>query len=78
MHTRTIYKLLVEASTAEVMRFNQIQCDFGDAIRENYDDERFHTVDAVMNALFVKLGTENPAALPTMLPFFEIVCGNRK
>jgi hypothetical protein len=85
MQTQRILRLLVEASTTiDPVQMSVIQDSLAQETA-NYDryEEMFEpdvpSYGAVMilNALFVKLWTETPHLLPQMLPFFDMVCGDR-
>lgn len=76
-----IRALLFEAGTTDDwQRANAIQCELGHA---TYADEHNEIstpaagVSALLDCLFVRLWQTNKESLITMLPAFEIMCGDR-
>lgn len=85
MQTTEILKLLIEASTATPMRFNQIHAILGEeapGFNKGRDQCEIDTpgagISALMDNLIVTLYQNNPQLLPSMLPVFVLMCGDRE
>ena len=82
MDQRAIMALLIEATTANDRRINEIQGLFVKAAHGG-DKEILSTKDRaagiriVLEKLYVDTYTENPALLPTLFPVFAIICGDK-
>ena len=79
MTTKEIYDLLVEASakTTSDQRINEIQCELGRAVCKNTGDGRGEGIEVILDSLYVDTFNNNPKLLPTLLPVFAIMCGDR-
>lgn len=81
MKTIDVYKLLLEASFEDtsVHRLNKIQVELCDAIRNNNSctDKRIHGIMLVLDTVFCETIENNRELLPSLLPMFAIICGDR-
>lgn len=81
MKIKKINKLLVEASKKETsnIRLNEIQCILNkEVIKSNNFEDRNAGILLIMDELYVSTIKNNPKLLPTLLPVFALICGDRK
>jgi hypothetical protein len=85
MTTEQIYNLLLEASKNETSEFrkNKIQCLLGEQCAgfngECYEIEgRGAGIHLILDKLYVDTLENNPKLLPSLLPVFAIISGERE
>jgi hypothetical protein len=85
MTTEQIYELLLEASKDETSdsRKNKIQCLLGEQAA-GFNDEYYNIhgrgagINLILDKLYVDTLENNPKLLPSLLPVFAIISGNRE
>jgi hypothetical protein len=83
MTPQEILALLIEASTADPKRANKIGCILTESTAALGPDGVFEIdspaagIHLCVEALYFKLCRDNPQLLPSMLPFFDMACGER-
>lgn len=80
MNQKDLMTLLVEATTAEPKRANEIHARFENAVIGNDmimhgRDDREAGIRLVLDELYSQTMNENPALLPALFPVFAIICG---
>ena len=80
METKEIHKLLVEASKPETSgrRLNEIQCVLESEVFESkVINDRSAGILLVLCSLYVSTLENDPKLLPSLLPVFSMICGDR-
>jgi hypothetical protein len=84
MKQKEIMDLLVEASNPDTtpQRTNAIQCVFCNAIKaksmavDDEDEARLDEQEGLLDKLFTETLEHRPRLLPSLYPFFAVVCGD--
>jgi hypothetical protein len=75
MEQSVIKEILDEAVTADSNRILEIQILLTKSVGGTKEDD---IVKIVLNTLFIQTHLKDPTILPSLFPFFSLVCGNKK
>ena len=80
MNQRDLMTLLKEAMKSECssQRRCEIQCSLCNAIGEYVNDPKRSVIRTLLELLYTDTLQNRPELLPTLFPFFAIVCGDHE